>query len=68
VALDSKTKRGSAPTLGLPFRPWIGEPDGTIDATDRAGVAKLSASIAPASPSAVSRRSDNMMLRPGLGI
>lgn len=64
MALDSKLKRGSVTTIGLPFRPWVGEPDGTIGAVDRAGVAKLSASIAPAAPTTGGAKS----LRPGLTV
>ncbi len=48
MALDSKQKRGSAINLGLPFRAWLAEPDGTLDASDRASVGlKLCSAVTP---------------------
>ncbi len=50
MALDTKSKRGSAISVGMPFRQWLAEPDGTLDAGDRASLAKLCSARAAASP------------------
>ena len=50
MSLDSKQKRGSAISLGLPFRIWQAEPDGTLDATDRASLLKLCSAVTPEAP------------------
>lgn len=35
MALDTKHKRGSAMIIGMPFRPWLSEPAGTIGGSQR---------------------------------
>lgn len=56
MALDTKTKRGSAMGMTLPYRPWLTEPDGTLAVDDRVALLKLAASIAPAAATLVNVR------------
>lgn len=46
MSLDTKQKRGSAVHMGLPFRRWLAEPDGTVAVGDRASLLKLCSSVA----------------------
>ena len=48
MALDTKQKRGSAIGISLPFRQWLSNPSGTVVATDRLSLLKLSGAITPA--------------------
>ena len=48
MALDTKSKRGSATTLAMPFRLWLTEPNGTIAVGPRIALLKLCSAEAPA--------------------
>ncbi len=50
MSLDTKQKRGSAISIGLPYRQWLSDPDGTLDSADRVALLKLCSAIAPAAP------------------
>lgn len=53
MALDTKQKRGSAINMAQPWRIWLAEPDGTLDANDRISLLKLCSAIAPSAGVAI---------------
>lgn len=48
MALDTKQKQGSAMLIGMPFRPWLTEPQATPDAGDRLSLLRLCSDPTPA--------------------
>jgi hypothetical protein len=50
VSLDTKQKRGSVAGLTMPHRPWLSEPDGALNSTDRMSLLRMGAAVAPAPP------------------
>lgn len=56
MALDSENKRGSAMLLTLPYRPWLAEPDGTLDSADRVSLLKLCSAVTPTSSATLTTR------------
>jgi hypothetical protein len=56
MAIDTKNKQGSAMLLTMPWRPWLAEPDGSLDGSDQLSLLKLYAGTAapPAVPEGLS--------------
>ena len=45
MSLSTKQRRGSAMLIGLPYRPWISEPDGNVDFGSRLSMLRYCSAI-----------------------
>lgn len=50
MSLDTKRKRGSSISIGIPWRQWLAEPDGSFDVGDRFSLVKLCSSATQSNP------------------